>query len=1028
MAISRHISNSALFVFLLLLSLSPALVSAGPATSTSIDGFIANVGQWPSDVLYVARQNGADVWITRTGIVVDSYQTSVEDAMRTGTVLREAFRGINSGVRASTGPEVSRVSFVKGNDPNGWFSAPVYSSVALVDYYPGITFAYFRGADGRVSRTITAREGADLSRISYEILGGANPVAADVAPATSTVYGAYVGGPNTDVLIGLEYQTNGGVVIAGSTSGMEFPGAAGGYSTTVKGTSDGFLARFDAKLQKVLAYTFIGGSGDDRIRGLTKDAQNNIYVCGETSSNDFPTTSGVTGKLYKAGIDAFVAKFDSTLTKLLVGFYHGGNKDDVARAIAVDRNNLIYLAGGTNSTTNFPVTFPATIRVTIPGRRPSDPPTYRDDPAGGTNLGQTDGFIASFSVNGSLQQSRFFGREGVEFFTAMAVDASSSVYLTGSTTSANFETAPTSDRFTSGRVPYDRTFNGGITDGFVVKLNNELALAKSDDGTYSTFFGGSGEDEGRGIFVDDLGRAHVVGNTTSPNLETIGSLFTQYFGSQDAFLALFSDDGRDLNSATYYGGTGREDVLGVQQYTTPTTSVIFGTTASNDFPVIGEGVNGNRAGATDGFVVLINTATNIFSTLVPGNGNDTIRAMDVNPIGDLYFGAHTTSTDLHTHDSTYQKSGAGREIYVAKYAFGTLELTAPAGGEAYCVGANKSISWSALGIPDTAKFRIQIAPDGSENWSDVKQGATGRTFQWKVPAMTSGKYIIRISSSRGHVSKLLSPISVSDPPAITTQPKNTSACTGKPASLSVVASGALLKYQWRKNGTDIAGATSPMLDISSVDASTLGQYACVVAGACSPSVTSQTVTLAIAQAMTISTQPMSQTIEQNKQLKLTVVASGGDLTYQWSKDGSPITGATSAEYVVSSAALTDAGKYSCDVAGGCGHVISNEVTVVVTPTTSVDEQYEAGDTWVRLLGPSPTSDAVAIRVRLSEPTLTTARVYNEQGLMVGTIDLGLVSANESDIQLSLSRFVTGVYAVEIKAGSLVGHIRVIVRR
>ncbi len=142
------------------------------------------------------------------------------------------------------------------------------------------------------------------------------------------------------------------------------------------------------------------------------------------------------------------------------------------------------MAGGTNSTANFPVTFPATVKVEVPW---SFPKQFIDVPAGGASLGQTDGFVASFSTSGSIRHSRYFGGDGVESFTAMAMDPSGNVYLTGSTTSANFETAPNKDVFFEPKLsPYDGTFNGGKTDAFVVKLDNELALYRAEEGTYST--------------------------------------------------------------------------------------------------------------------------------------------------------------------------------------------------------------------------------------------------------------------------------------------------------------------------------------------------------------------------------------------------------------------------------------------------------------------------------------------------------------------------------------------------------------
>ncbi len=1006
---------------------APICLTAGTSPMTAVDGFIANVGQWPSEVLFLARQNGANVWITRTGVVVDEFTIHANDGTRSGFVVREAFRNINFRSQGSTGPEVSRVTFIKGNVQSSWYSAPVHAYVAMLDLYPGVSFSYRFNDDGRVVRTMIAQEGADLTQISRELLGSTSPVTADITPISSTVYGTYMGGPSTDVVTGIEYLTNGDIVAAGTTPELEFPGVVGGYVTTVKGPNDGFLVRFDPRLQKVRAFSFIGGAGDDRIRAVTKDAQNNLYVTGETNSADFPTTSGVSGKLYKAGMDAFVAKLDSMLSKLIVGFYHGGNKEDVGRAIAVDQNGLIYVAGNTTSTTNFPVTFPVTIRVTIPGRF-GQPPTYRDEPGGGANMGQTDGFIASYSSNGSVQQSRFFGREGIDQFTSMAIDQSNSVYLTGSTTSANFETAPTSDRFSSGRVPYDRTFNGGNTDAFVAKLNNELALAKTDDGTYSTFFGGNGEEEGRGIFVDDLGRASVVGVTTSTNLETIGSMFSQAFGQQDIFMAVLANDGRDLVSATYFGGVMRDEVIGVRQHLHTSTAVVYGSTVSTDLPIEGVGAIANRSGSTDGFIALINTSTNKFTTLVAGNGEDTVRAVAVDPIGDLYFAASTSSTDLRTLDSSYAQSGPGLEVYVGKFAFGLLEMTSPGSGDTWCVGSNRTISWSSLGFPDTSKFDIQIAPEGSNTWTDVKRAAPGRNYQWKVPVMPTGRYIVRVMSSRGHVSQLITPFTISNPPTIETQPRNASACAGQSTSISVSAVGAQLRYQWRKGMVDIPNATSAVLEIPVVDAATIGQYSCVVSGACTPSVTTQTVTVSVAQATVLTVQPAPATVEQSKPFTLSVKATGTDLTYQWSKDGTPITGATSADYRVTSSALTDAGSYTCEVGGGCGKVTSNSVVVTITPTTSVDHDVASNQSWLRLLGPTPATEAAHVRINNQASTHAHARIMDAQGRVVGSVDLGTLATDEADVRIPVATLSTGVYLVEIQTGTQLGHVRVVIRR
>ena len=506
------------------------------------------------------------------------------------------------------------INFIRGNDPHQWKHTTAVETF-VVQIEPGVEHHYRFSVEGRVQRDVVVDNRHDAADYRMRVTGVVSRYqAAEVSTVTSTVYGSYIGGPGQDVMTSVEYLSNGDVVVSGTTSEIAFPGATGGYQQSIRGTSDGFIARFDSRLQRVRSYTFIGGSGDEKIRAMCRDGQNAIYVTGETNSTDFPITSGVTGKLYKAGIDAFVAKFDSTIANLIIGFYHGGNKDDIATSIASGENGLMYIAGHTNSTTNFPVTFPATITIQIPGGW-GRPPSSRIEPGGGTNMGNIDGFIASFSANGTMQQSRFFGRENNDYFTAMAVDKSNSVFLTGYTTSANFETAPTSDRFSSGRLPFDNSFNGGTTDAVVVKLNNELALAKSDDGTYSSFFGGNKEEEGRSIAIDDLGRAFVVGVTTSTNLNAVGTLNTQPIGKKDVFFAVVSDDGRELIGCTYYGGTGDDEPYTAKMVRGTSSIIIAGTTNSEDFPFTVEGLVTSRTGTTDGFLSVINLATSQYATL-----------------------------------------------------------------------------------------------------------------------------------------------------------------------------------------------------------------------------------------------------------------------------------------------------------------------------------------------------------------------------------------------------------------------------
>ncbi len=1017
--------------FLALLFIASACFSAALAdsNSTGLQGFISNAGQWPSDVLFMAQQQNATVWITTSGVVVDEYSVDDVGQVRSGRVVRENF-SVSVPVKSVIVEEgTATVSFMKGSDSKNWRTARVVNTVSI-EPIKGLLHVYSITSDGRVQRQVHASSDAVYRALTMRITGLAvAEQLSEVSPVTSTVYGSYVGGPGAALITGVDYLTNGDVVVSGTTSEITFPNAIGGYSATMKGTSDGFILRFDTKLQRARSYTFIGGSGDDRIRAICKDAQNAVYVAGETTSSDFPTTSGVTGKLFKAGVDAFVAKVDSTLSNLIIGLFHGGNKDDIARAIAVGDNGLIYLAGYTNSTANFPITFPATVTITIPGRR-GQPPTYRTEPGGGTNMGQIDGFIASFSLNGAMQQSRFFGRENNEYFTAMTLDRSNSVYLTGSTTSANFETAPTADRFESGRLPFDNSFNGGTTDAFVVKLNNELALAKSDDGTYSSFFGGNKDEEGRAIGIDDLGRAYVVGVTTSTNLSAVGTLNTQPIGRQDVFLAVVSDDGRELIGSTYYGGTGDDEPYAAR-VVAGTSSVVFaGTTSSEDFPFAGEGLMTERSGTTDGFLAVINLATNQYATLITGNREDTVRSLAIGPYGSPYYVASTTSTNLHVKDSSYLRASAGKlGGYVAKHSYGVLELTAPTGGETYCVGISKPISWSALGMPDTTKFRIEYARAGSNVWQDVVKSVGGRSYSWKVPALPTGDYVLRVSTIYNHVSQLITPFTISNPPSIEISQPSASACPGKPATMCVSASGAGLRYQWRKSGVNIPNATQECYTISALDASGTGKYDCLVSGTCSPSVTSPSITVSIDPATEITQQPKATTaVTVGASFTLSVAASGSDLLYQWFKDGAPVVNATSAQLNVTAATKADAGDYYCQVRGTCGTVNSQAGSVVVEGGTSVIDESTEQPFTARLVGPQPATDDVRLFVHINATGNFGIRIIDVHGNVVQSYPLGIMIAGEQTITVSMSGYANGSYALQLMSAGNVATVRVQVAR
>jgi hypothetical protein len=172
-------------------------------------------------------------------------------------------------------------------------------------------------------------------------------------------------------------------------------------------------------------------------------------------------------------------------------------------------------------------------------------------------------------------------------------------------------------------------------------------------------------------------------------------------------------------------------------------------------------------------------------------------------------------------------------------------------------------------------------------------------------------------------------------PAITTQPASLSVVAGQTASFAVTATGtAPLSYQWARAGADISGATTANY---STAATTLADNSASFtvritnsAGSVTSSAAILTVTAPTA-APAITTQPASQTVVAGQPATFAVLASGTGLSYQWSRAGVALAGATSASYTTAATTIADSGaSFQVRVTNGGGQVDSTVATLTVT--------------------------------------------------------------------------------------------------
>lgn len=321
---------------------------------------------------------------------------------------------------------------------------------------------------------------------------------------------------------------------------------------------------------------------------------------------------------------------------LVFSTYIGGSATDTCRGIVTDSAGNVYLVGESFS---------------------SD---FLLPPVSPTN---SDVFIGKLSPNGLLLSYTFFGgKMGNDTATGLAIDASGSVYLSGSTEAPDF--------------PQVNSFGSvlrGKSDAFVVKLTPKTTdLATFFIFEYSSLVGGSGEEVGTSMALDAAGSAYVTGRTSSQDFPIAGAIQPVYGGGDsDAFVAKLAPDGKTLAYSSLLGGSGAENAIGRTGISLDSSgnAYVTGDTGSTDFPTR-NALRATKTGAastSDGFVAKINPSGSdfVYSTYLGGSDDDSAFSIASDPAGNAYVTGRTRSTSF-TGSSSTRPATVTTDIFVAK--------------------------------------------------------------------------------------------------------------------------------------------------------------------------------------------------------------------------------------------------------------------------------------------------------------------------------------------------------------------------
>ncbi|MFZ5808833.1 MAG: SBBP repeat-containing protein [Chloroflexota bacterium] len=475
----------------------------------------------------------------------------------------------------------------------------------------------------RVLETANANLQSEIENRKSEIgfrLGAYDPTLPLVIDPAVLVYCGYIGGSGDDSGNGIAVDTAGNAYITGSTASTQatFPLAVGPDLTYNGGDRDVFVAKVNADGTGLVYAGYIGGNAWDRGDGIAVDSWGNAYVTGVTESTEvtFPITLGP-DLSHNGKHDAFVAKVNVSGTALVYAGYIGGSEWDFGMGITVDTAGNAYITGYTASTE---ATFPVTVGPDI---------SY--------NGGARDAFVAKVNVSGTgLVYAGYIGGSDRDISNGIALDTAGNVYITGYTASTQ-ATFPVT-------VGPDLTYNGGLTDAFVVKVN-----ASGTALVYCGYIGGSSDDFGKSIAVDTAGNAYVTGSTNSTEAAfpvTVGPDTTYNGGSTDAFVSKVNANGTALVYCGYIGGS-EWDLSDSIVVDAAGNAYVTGSTNSTEvtFPVaVGPDLTYN--GSNDAFVTNVNVSGTAlaYSGFIGGSGKDEGYGIAVDPAGNAYVTGATAST------------------------------------------------------------------------------------------------------------------------------------------------------------------------------------------------------------------------------------------------------------------------------------------------------------------------------------------------------------------------------------------------
>ncbi|HQQ95414.1 MAG TPA: PKD domain-containing protein [Bacteroidia bacterium] len=629
----------------------PVPLSAADETGVH---FTQNLGQWDPVILFRAGLDGGAVYLERTGATFSFYDKKTFRAWHTGALSQAGPSAGNLAMHAyklkfedcnptpaisSSGKGLDVENFYLGKDPSHWKSlVPNFKRVRYSELYKGVDYEALATSRGmKYNFYLQAGANPSVIRLRYEgvkalkLKNGRLQIQLSVNEVIEQKPYAYQIKNGEVIEVVCRYKLEGLVM------GFEFP--------------SGYDKNLELVIDPILIFAAQSGSTADNF-GMTAtyDAQGNLYAGGTVFGNGYPTTIGAysvsfTGAAGTGITDLAITKYNSSGNSLIYSTYIGGDQAEIVTSLITDNNNNLFLYGATSSS-NFPTTAGAYDQSFNGGQ----PLSFQFN---GTsfNLG-TDIFVSKLNSSGSaLLASTFIGGSGNDgvnhnnYFPAthtvypcfapggwvlvnespadslqynygdqyrgeIQLDKNGDVYVASSTRSSDF---PVTGGFQNAL--------SGKQDAVVFKMNPGLNTM-----IWSTYLGGSGNDAGYALIVDDSLQTFVTGGTYSSNFPVVAGCYqtTAGGGKADGYLVKINASGNQIKKATYIGTSAYDQSYFVQS---DRTGKIYVFGQSLGAIPVSPGIYSN-AGSKQFIMRFDNQLTNLNLSTVIGSGQ---ASVDISP-------------------------------------------------------------------------------------------------------------------------------------------------------------------------------------------------------------------------------------------------------------------------------------------------------------------------------------------------------------------------------------------------------------